>query len=598
MYGQSGGVPQNPSPQARSRFAASAHYMHPSRANTYEHIIPEGSGALTPWRLGIGAPSGAGSGGREVTIDSQGRKASIWGLYCNVADVNNAVKMFLNHVIKNGLDIEVQVGGKSWKLDDREDENKHYVRQMLLPNIRQMLRDWLLYGYTRVRISHPPESPLPIFSVLREGSTEEKFYWDEYDRRCYTMHYAGSSKNASGDAEIPGGRLLFMHPPDDEGNLTSPMAMCLMPLMYGMRLWYYFMSAAFGQSHPMPFWTADDNTSSNNMTSYGPLSVHGAAEHGLTGGQASAEKALQDAVHSQIEAAALAASYNNSQQQQNYPTYDAFGGISSTGGGGGGGASGVVNTSLPSEIREAEKQDPMRDAQRSRIAAPGHRIQMPPPYTTPQQFLEIQHMISQQVYRAIGIPPEMVGSSHQKHAANVEDNAEQLSTRILFFQRHASELIEELIAEMWEEVIHTHIMEDAIEKKKDTDVQYLKKQRESVKVSVNFRFNPIMPFEGLSNLYNTGIIDFDTYQKYALYSYGIPQDEGQKDGEEALFKREKRAAEMAAAAKPAPAGSSSAASKKKPTSAAAGGGGAKRKASSSASKTAATSSSSRKKSKE
>ena len=520
--------------------------MYPSHASSYQHIIPQGSGALAPWRLPIGASGGTGSGGgREVTIDSQQRKSYIWHLFCNNADVNNAVKMFLNHVIKNGLDIEVQVGGKTWKLDDREEENKHYIREMLLPGIRQMLRDWLLYGYTRVRISHPPDSLLPIFSVLREGSTEEKFYWDEYDRRCYTLNYTGGN-SGSGSGEIPGGKLLFMHPPDDEGNLTSPLAMCLVPLMYGERLWLYYFAGSYGQSHPMPFWVAEDSASSGLMMAHGPMAVQGSAEHGLTGGQASAEKALSDAMYAQMEAAAMAANYNSARQSQAHFSSVPTMASSSSGE--------VGSVSVPREIRDAENRDPMLEAQRSRIAAPGHRIQMPPPYTTPQQFLEIQNTISQQVYRAIGIPPEMVGSSHQKHAANVEDNAEQLSTRILFFQRHAAELIEELITEMWHEEIHQHIMEEAIEKKKDTDVDYLSEQRESIKVSVKFRFNPIMSFEGLSQLYETGIIDFDTYQMYALYSYGIPQDDGQKNGEEEIFKRENRRAEIAAAAKPNPSG--------------------------------------------
>lgn len=504
--------------------------------------------------------------GNDITPFNKNVTGFIRYLYETNSEVRNAVRTFRKHILKSGIVIETEVCGKKLRFNQEDKDNIKYYTEVLLRGVEHIITDWILYGYSVVRIFPPSEEePLPHFTVMRSYATEEYIEWKD-DRRYYKLVYSQAIPGPNAGRPVPGGMILMLHPPADNGMPDTELSTVLEPLARSDFLWSQYINSAYYSSHP-PFVTAPEPHKGGDALA-AKVSVWGG--NAYLGGAASAQRDEQVNTTLGELAVAMAKSIHTQETMPSrQPTVMA--------------TAAQENQIEPSADmsspvwRIASSIDP-RPWTNGTILHAGERLQPAPRSTAPEKFVEIQEEIVHKIYRAVGIPPEMLSSAHQKHAANVEQTTAELRTNIAEFQGKARTQLSYLFSQLFSQLIDSKICAEATRQKKEKDVSFLKMEKARARVDFQFEYNPIVTPELLFSYHDQGVIRPEKFQEYALMIAGMPQDAREPNLEKAM----QRKLDMQAKAK----AKTQTAGQNKP-----GGGGAKKTASSSSSKTSSSSSS-------
>jgi len=468
-------------------------------------------------------------------------------LYETNSDVRNAVNMFRKHVMKSGIVIDAQVCGQRFRFNQEDKQNIEYYSKVLIPGIERIITDWILFGYSVVRMYPPTESdPLPYFTVMRTHMTEEYIEWKD-DRRQYNLYYSQSRLGPERGKPVPGGMILMLHPPSDSGMPDTELTTVLEPLARSEFIWSQYINSAYYSSRP-PFVVAPESHKGGDALA-AKVGVWGG--NAYLGGAASARRS--DGVETSLGdlAIALAKSIHT---QETMPQKRV-----------------LTNTVEDKPHIRIDKNSPSWkiaasiDAQpwlKKEVLNAGERLQPAPRSAAPEKFMEIQESIVHKIYRAIGIPPEMLTTSHQKHAANVEQTTAELRTNVVEFQGKARTQFSAFFTELFSQLIDSKICAEAARQGKEKDVRFLKTEKERAKVDFQFEYNPIITPELLFSYHDQGIIRPEKFQEFALLIAGMPQDAKEPDLEKAI--QRKLDMQVKAKAKASPQGQSASGKVEKP----------------------------------
>lgn len=345
---------------------------------------------------------------------------------------------------------------------------------------------------------------------------------------------------------VPGGSILMLREPTDQGMPNTELATTLEPLARSDYIWAQYVNATYNNSHPAFVFTQDVEKGGEGLTKQ--TSIWGGNAY-LRGAVTARDEDLVHLTEGELMEA-RARSINTSQGMQSR-------------------SPGLVIEKGRRSLRPDEAANPiMRIAasidsvpwSNKLVTEPGFRLTQPPRSSAPEKLLEIQESTMHQIYRAIGIPSEMISSAHQKHAANVEQTTSELRANIIEFQGKAQVLFSRMFSDLFAPLVDTKIIKKANKNGKSTDVDYLKEAKSESNVEFVFECNPIVSPELLFSYHEASIIRPEKFQEYALMIAGLPQDCAEPD----LHKAAQKKLEMQAKAKPQPAGSKKTAGTKKP----------------------------------
>lgn len=503
-------------------------------------IEKEPPGSSTHWLI-----PGPYNGKDEVMVNK-----SVVGftrfIYERNVHVRNAVNSFRKHVLKSGFSVSATVGGKTYKFNQENGDTIDYYTNVLLPGVEEIITEWILYGYSVVRI-YPPsdEEQFPYFTVMRSHLTEEYIVWDN-DRRSYKLVYSGAIPGPLSGKPVPGGMILWFRRPTDQGNPDTELVTTLEPLARQDYIWSQYINATWQAANPSYIFTPEPEKGGDALQ--GKVSIWGgnAQISGFT------EARDEDMIElSKRELSIAQASSIHSQESMPIRTLN------------------VAVQKRQRKYTDSEMQNPLTRIAASinntpwengRTSYPGHRLQPAPRSTAPENFLEIQEHIIHQVYRSVGLPPEMLSSSHQKHAANVEQTTAELRANVTEFQGKARAQLRHLFTELFTQLLDAKILSEASAKGKATDVGHLKNEKARASVDFQFEYNPIVTPELLFSYHEQNILKPEKFQEYALMIAGMPQDAAEPD----MLKARQKVLDMEAKAK----------AKAKPPGASGGAGGA------------------------
>ncbi len=454
-----------------------------------KRIIINADGATHPdWVGGIGYKE------NEVEI-ADDQRSFLWDVFTTNSYVQSGIRLFLTNVMRGGLTIDVDVGGKQFSLNENNEEFRRYLTDEFLPNIEALLTDFLLYGYARIRyVPSLVNDWIPSFTVLREGLTRDIIIWDKLDRRSYKMVYRASVPNPSIGKEVPNGDMLFINHPDKDGNLTSPLAAVLTPLIYQKSLWQYFMRSSYHQSKVPYVFTPDAQLAKTDTAVIKTMNPRD-----MTLGKISTKQQNISRENYENALKSTRALFKRSVQH-----------VSSVHGG-----------STDSIIDNIEREIPWEYGFKAPI---GHSLQHNVVTTPPTQFIDVDESIARQIYRAIGVPPEMIVTRSARFAANIDAMNQELRTNIEEFQNKVKHILTTLVSRMWQKVFHGFISDRATKTNRNTDSKSLQAARDSVRVKVDFKYNPLISFELLERYLDRGVVSHKTFQEFALQLAGMPPE--------------------------------------------------------------------------
>jgi len=579
------------------------------------HLIFHAKAAHTPNHL----PTFMGGHGRNshnlgepVQVDHRQRLV-IWQAYRNNVSLSTALDRFLQYVTMGGVDVEVSVNGHAYELNGENTLLQEYVSRELRPQIDLVLRDLLLYGYTRIMlVPSAVDETLPSFVVLEEGLTTESFILDQYARRSYQMVFSQTSGTHE-ERSVPNGMLFFMDHPDHTGILTSPVACCMSTLQYQEKLWEHYMRSALRGSMP-PYVFVPESKADSTLDGGGPLAssvmsaeaalegsarTHDAHMRSLSDAQRAAYERAINVVHSIRNAhlhGALSSDGTSSDRDgglAGIPPRAPVGGFASS--------STSASYQFAPELERLEQEIPW---QFGTVAATNQRLQAQQRVQAPDHIVDMELRLARMVATKIGIPPEMVSSSHEMHSANVDAMHHQLRTNVHAFQGRARSILESLLRHVWAPLLagsmRTHKADSAStsdksrRKKENSDSDSTEdrrrkrartRQRRSddeedeseytsddsseselysdrartenaelgstcitdlrrVQVKVEFTHNPsIVSYDLLKRLYDDGVIHAEAFQEFALGTAGMNQEARLENMEEALRQRHEQTQE-------------------------------------------------------
>ena len=471
-----------------------------------------GKNPVSPWLVPLGKV-----GKQEFVEISQQERFLINSIYENNDDVSSAIDQFLMYVSEGGIDITIAVSSVALELNDANEETRSFFTQEVLPSVNRVLKHLLLFGYVILRrVESKIQKGFFIFVVPPEGTVGLKYTWDKKGTREYIIV---DTRTPGGGEEIKDAKLLIMDEPTDTGRISSRVGKLVKRQIYSEWLWMFYMRANAQASKPPYIWARDGKYTTETSL----MSEMDFADASIPGSEnlySDRIKTLSRADQQVIE-----------QAKQLYARTGAP----------------EININLHHQQRASQSKSLLNDIISSfsehqpwtheyHNPLPSRLYQPPRPYA-PDRFIEVQDGNSRAIYRGIGMPPDMLSISKQSHAANVEAMRDELNSNVKQFQRIAQVLLEEGFAFTWEKELHKHIVKRATQEKQLENVDFLKKQKQSIHVEVQFRYNPITTYERIKTMYDDGVIAHDTFQKYALQLVGMPETDLLQNGEQELLKR-------------------------------------------------------------
>lgn len=508
----------------------------------------EPSTATAPnyWNMATigGTVGGAGRKGNSLmpstVVLSPEDRASVWYFYRNFAEVSGAVNHFISEVMHGGFEVIVQLPGKKIEFSPENEENIHYFTHVLMPGVRRMIFDWIMFGYTRVQIMSPnkkDEFEYPLFDVLREGITNEIIEW-KGNRRFYKLFYASTFQGDAAGKKVPNGHILVMDNPFDDGGLNSRVTRVFGPLRQLKQLWHNYNDSMYYTAHPPYVITPEQDK--NRRSAEEEFRMVEAAEAAIEGTSEARQQVRMRIIREQAEEDRLASIHTNpGAANSSSGMYGHYNNASlmprgnpalTLGGPDEGGLSSLASAA------SVMMEEPWRHG----ITLPrGHKMNSVPTARAPEGFLQVSEHLLHKVVRSIGIPPGMLeGGIGQKHAASVEMGNKELATNITLLHQQAEILLRDFFRKVFRSAVDSSVMDRAVEEGQEKNPDYLREQMAGVKVDVKFRYHPIITLESLVMLHEQGIVNSEAKRDVGLRLFGMPEEYGEPDPDKALAKRQ------------------------------------------------------------
>ena len=172
----------------------------------------------------------------------------------------------------------------------------------------------------------------------------------------------------------------------------------------------------------------------------------------------------------------------------------------------------------------------------------GHTMKAPPQTTGRGDLVSIHKSIEEEVCGTLGVPRSLMiadGGGGLGHTQDKEGLHETFMHTILFYKRTIGIVLSDIYNKLYYEDIKSNI-----DFHKDQDIYELKKKHS---ISVYFPVTPFVSNKQLRELYEQGIIEWQTYARYALCNVNLPLSDMKAGGpppiDELLFEKPEKKVE-------------------------------------------------------
>ena len=430
--------------------------------------------AYTPWLL-PGISRGPANG--YATQINKTMEEHITKISETMPIVNSAIEMMTQNILQGGIRIWGS-GHKYYNLNTENKEFQRYVQVELFPTFTRIIKEWLLYGFTSIRIAPSIHVPgWPAIVVIPRRHVRQTIEWNEYSQpvyRLYSTGLGGYSDNGENDGEIPFSRMLIFDQPTDQGLMTSPLAVCLTQLTYAQRLTEYYMRAAFAGTHPPLSFSQEDKSSATiakggTETAFTSTGLVAGISPTTQGSEATTnmirdtqERQRQEHIRLAKQQREVAQRQLKEKQQREkaeqkssiLPGHDY---LSNS------------QLAIPDEIRKVESEDAFADTY---IAPPNVHLDRPIDFKFPAELTTMLDRFAVDVYRAVGLPPALLNEISD-NAASVDATDKHLNSYIAYFQSRATPLFEDLLLLLFGASLIDRVKDDI---RREVSDEYQKKQ--------------------------------------------------------------------------------------------------------------------------
>jgi hypothetical protein len=392
------------------------------------------------------------------------------------------------------------------------------IKYELQPAINKMMLEWLLYGYTNVCKGKSRVNPgRSTINVVPFGFVQQTLEWDDNWQVSYEAQTTFQHGTTKSDITV-----LCMYPPDERGMLTSPLAHCVAHLAYAEHLWTTYMTGSERGVNPTFIFTQTPKTSGTlpgiDRT---PLSTSLVTSGGL--GQMPIGNIIKDAEMDAFEHTRKVLDDSRTQrsealarqraERELIKKQSAHDSVYDT------------DTALPASVRGNLSTDPLGNLY---LAPSGHAVAPGPEFKTPADFPRILELVSEELYRALGLPIIML-HARADTSSSVDFAVRSLNASVTEMHKRASALISEVInkyvgPDIKKERINAALAEEVVAIAESSSSKTPPLDLKEVNISVNFVTNPVTTFELARTVYASGLINDDFYQDWALKILNLPPE--------------------------------------------------------------------------
>lgn len=446
-------------------------------------------------------------------------------LYLTNPMVSTAVNQFASYVMRSQLEI----GGEGAKVI-----NELQIDREIIPAISQMVREWLLYGYTTIGVGESRvDENANTLVVLPRSRFRQAIRYDKHYQPTYVVQSVTDP-----NVDIPNTKVLCMFPPDDNGIPTSPVSFCRDHLAYAEKLWNNYITGADRSVNP-PFIFTQERVTGSVLPGIdrSPLSTSIISSNGL--GQIPmnqvidrSEKDILDHEEKVLSAAKEQRAKSLIEQKETKAkikasspdtTYD-------------------VEKALPAALRASLEVDPVNNLY---IAPAGHSLTSGPDFKTPFEFTKVINTITEELYRAIGLPTIMI-HDRGDNASNVEFALKHMHRNIVHFQAMAAALVSEALDMVFsnkfaEEKLKDQLTDEIVALSNGDELDEMPPPPEyKAQFHVRFISNPDTTLPMAHQMYLAGLITPEAYQNIAADITSLPPSAFRPNMEDWLSKQAKK----------------------------------------------------------
>lgn len=503
----------------------------------YTNIPENARGPLPGVKMQGGSVIGSGAfmvNGQQVksTKFNLKQRKQIHKFYTSFSGLSTPVDKIVADTMSKGMRMTVKIGKEEIEFSSENTDTIEYYTHVLIPTVRTMLTEFLLYGYTMVRKVSPFISDtedlfgykhLPRLVVQPYKLVDAYIIWGAANSRSYILVSNDADpmhSDVSVGEEIVDGEVIIKTPPDDDGSLLSAPAKVLTDITLDQVLWKYYQTASFESSNPaVPIESGDRGVGRNRNTgddsTVNSLSV-------LLNGEALLSKSEKDRAKygtfdlEQANAERQRASVLEF-QSKSVPTSSPYiigdGTVSST------------DLSIES-IRAVESRPAIV---RKFVLPAGLKTGVPIESKFPQAFERIIEIIGNRIGQAFGVPVAIQSSSKAgRYADNANLTKDIYRNTIMDVKGTCEMLIQDALSRLFKEWVQTDSFISAYGSAVD---------KKDVVVTFRFIFDPMVGLPALQALFKEGIIKPKSYQHYAAQTVGLPKEDLEPDFEAARLKR-------------------------------------------------------------
>ncbi len=479
--------------------------------------------------------------------------------------VSTALAQFMRTVLRSSLVINIEhEDGSVEPFDITNGRNQRYYNKEIYPAIKKMCEEWILYGFTCVSIGRSNViDGAPTLIVLPITEYQCQINYDDEFRRSYKISFntAVASKRTQNLAK--NALFLCMHEPDDAGELTSPVARCLLRLVYYEKLWHDKVRESHLRTHPPLVFTQETISSGARLRGAEDavvsdvFSLSGQAPTSVVKkmSEEARHKYMQDQTNEAFENRRQLAAISSRMVAASIPDSSS---LSSSSMASSSSSLKLGSSALLFNFRELSEftdgDDPVTN---QFVAPPGQKFERTPAFDGVEAFRDIMAMIDENFFNALGLPIE---NHVYKTEKGMELMLKKLNTSVIHFHRDAAMLIAEalepvlklqLLPEVGERVAIKHSDEpsdsggDDSDSSDDDDSESPLKKRVkdafiNTSIQVSFQTMPETTMDLLTKLRDTDVIRRGMFKKLARDFADIttPEENENEDNGDDLYHSE------------------------------------------------------------
>lgn len=498
----------------------------------------------------------------------------------SIPAVASAINNLIDSVLTKGIQIIGCSPSKEYKIDMSNVNIINYMERELIPALRKMMFEWLLYGFTCIRIAESLKMPgWPEIVVLPHSSVNIYIRWNQFHQRIYQMY---ELKNGF-ETEIPCSAFLVMYDPDENGNLNSPLSACLQGILRAERIdQMYLISCWNGANPPMVFTQKDQISPALSRGGLEGVATSSRLLGGIDSGLAASMYDERERILSTKGQDSEIADKDRSKQYSTFLSEQE-----------------KIDQTLTTSL--AAMPDPMKNRY---MAPPGLDLARHTPFMQPQNIQEVIERQLASIHEVLGVPPtfshrlpdraglvDLYDKRSRESVANLQGRCRPLiidALTLAFFtdlldvidlsEDEASET-DPLELEHRKSIIRSEkanqinifklsldsssLLGDPDDKKKKSSddeadsvilpMFSVPKENKHLKfkttfIDVTFNYSPIMTIEYLVKLNDLNLLEPKAFQDTALSLAGVPSSMKRKDYVEFVKSAEKRQEEAETAA--------------------------------------------------